>query len=445
MRLRQLGHLQSVVFLAPPEVHQSILDLTGTVPDATKPYDGIDSAGVIRWLIEQTCRYIEMYQPLYVSQGLNFCTRRQAARDRRQVISDPWERKMFLKVVEEPEQRTLEELYAPKAPFLDSHGLSSGPALQAYVTKLLEIRKAFSPTASANQASAHEEQERELAVEVEEERQVQRPAPAKAANHKLLEDVVSFVQKGSVVFGSTAYENAFNAVRKTTFAETLQREEPVISGKFLASADHLDTIKLSAKDNSQSLDRYQRPVNWVLWSMKSNTALVISPYEAEHLLEQVRASQHVHLLTYAAPVTRKMLHFDNLNFYSIPELPENWVAPPWLVRTLGLFAGRLYFKHEEYAQLCAWLRQPLPITNSKSIKVSDRNMENEDPSSPKTLAKVLAATTTIQPFSENPLPFVQGWLGIRRAGQDITQTLMGYVCRSRNLTGNHVFFAPVQE
>lgn len=229
------------------------------------------------------------------------------------------------------EQRTLEELYAPRASFLDLHGLSNGPTVQAYVTKLLEIRKAFSPTASINQASAHEEQERELAAEVEEERQVQRPAPAKAANHKLLGDVVSFVQKGSVVFGSTAYENAFNAVRKTTFAETLQPEESVISGKFLASADHLDTSKLSAKDNSQSLDHYQRPVNWVLWSMKSNTALVISPYEAEHLVEQVRASQHVHLLTYAAPVTRKMLHFDNLNFYSIPELPENWVAPSWLV------------------------------------------------------------------------------------------------------------------
>ena len=445
MRLRQLGHLQSVVFLAPPEVHQSIIDLTGKVPDASKVNDGIDSADVVHWLIEQACRYIETYQPLYVSQGLNFCRRRQAARDRRQVVTDEWERKLFLKVLEEPEQHTLEELYAPRGPSLDSHQLPTGTAVQAYVTKLVEMRQAFSGTVSANHASAHEEQERELAVEVEKERQVLRPAPAKAANHKLLEDVVTFVKSGSIVSGSHAYENAFGAVRKTTFAGTLHGEEPAVGGRFLASADHLDTIKLPTKGSGQSLDHYQRPVNWVLWSKKSNTAMVISPYEAEHLLEKVQASQYVHLLTYAAPVTRKMLHFDNLNFFTIPELSENWVAPSWLVRALGLFAGRLYFKHEEYPPLCTWLRQPLPSADRDNNKDSERNKENEYPTRKGMPKEVTVPATPIQPFSQNPLPFVQEWLGIRRGGQDITQTPMGYICRSRILTSDHIFFAPVQE
>ncbi len=352
---------------------------------------------------------------------------------------------MFLKVLEEPEQHTLEELYAPKGPSLDSYQLPTGTAVQAYVTKLVEMRQAFSGTVSANHASAHEEQERELAVEVEEERQVLRPAPAKAANHKLLEDVFTFVKTGSIVFGSHAYENAFNAVRKTTFAGTLHGEEPAVGGRFLASADHLDTIKLPTKGSSQSLDHYQRPVNWVLWSKKSNTALVISPYEAEHLLEKVQASQHVHLLTYAAPVTRKMLHFDSLNFHAVPELPEKWVAPSWLVRALGLFAGRLYFKHEEYASLCAWLRQPLPSADREKRKESERDKENAPPPREKMPEEISAATTTIQPFSKDPLPFLQEWLGIRRGGQDITQTPMGYICRSRILTDDHIFFAPVQE
>jgi hypothetical protein len=74
MRLRQLATTQEIVFFAPPEVHQSILDLRKKSSE-----DKIDSYDVVCWLLEQTCSGIEQLQPLYYSQGIDFCRRTQAA------------------------------------------------------------------------------------------------------------------------------------------------------------------------------------------------------------------------------------------------------------------------------------------------------------------------------------------------------------------------------
>lgn len=47
----------------------------------------------------------------------------------------------------------------------------------------------------------------------------------------------------------------------------------------------------------------------------------------------------VHLLVYAAPVTRKMQHFDLLDFYATPRFPEDWEQPSWLPFELGILGG----------------------------------------------------------------------------------------------------------
>ena len=59
MRLRQLGTTQSVVFFAPPEVHQSILDC-----QKKTNHDKIDSSDVVTWLLEQTCKYCLDFHPI---------------------------------------------------------------------------------------------------------------------------------------------------------------------------------------------------------------------------------------------------------------------------------------------------------------------------------------------------------------------------------------------
>lgn len=74
----------------------------------------------------------------------------------------------------------------------------------------------------------------------------------------------------------------------------------------------------------------QRSVNWVLWSMETETAMVIIPEEAELLIPYLRTAKtpRVHLLIYAAPVTKKMQHFSGLDFNATPSLPRGWRAPP---------------------------------------------------------------------------------------------------------------------
>lgn len=94
MRLRQLGTTQSVVWFAPPEVHQSILDVR-----QKKSGDSINSYDVVHWLLEQTCVQIEQLQPLYISQGNDFCRRAhvsQLSRTNNRSLGDPGDIITFL-------------------------------------------------------------------------------------------------------------------------------------------------------------------------------------------------------------------------------------------------------------------------------------------------------------------------------------------------------------
>src|SRR5438552_681114 len=109
MRLRQLATTQSVVFFAPPEVHQSIVD------QRNKRYkDPIDSYDVICWLLQQTCDGIEQLQPLYYSQGADFCRRTQAAVNNPDFLRDTDQRATYLSALRQLERNTLEELYEPR-------------------------------------------------------------------------------------------------------------------------------------------------------------------------------------------------------------------------------------------------------------------------------------------------------------------------------------------
>ncbi|KAL8820652.1 MAG: hypothetical protein Q9223_001174 [Gallowayella weberi] len=302
MRLRQLAISQSVIFFAPPEVHQSILntrrgDRTGH----------LDSHDVINWLLEQTCSNIKQLQPLEIS---------------------------------------LEELYAPDRKIKVSTIDSSGNAeIAEYVKRLNMIKKEIVDTGGTVQALAHQEveQEREVAIEV----------------------------------------------------ETSPRDE------------------------------YSRPVHWILWSTITSTALIISDHEANALIPLLRhtspAAAATHLLTYAAPITKPMVQtFDTLTIFSIPPLPRNWRAPAWLIRDLGIFAGRTYFDPDTQSSAVheALGLSPLagPSSSSRTADL-DRGMPfstNEDGAEDKA-------------FSPSPLRFLQEWLGVRRKGRDFEQSLMGEV------------------
>ena len=156
----------------------------------------------------------------------------------------------------------------------------------------------------------------------------------------------------------------------------------------------------------------QRPVEWILYNPSTSTALVLISEEAELVIPKLRAQKartKTHLLTYSAPITKKMLHFSALRYYALPQLPINHVLPHWLTIEIGIFAGRLYMEFEESAPLVNYIE--------KGIKGKQLNM---------------SATGTTS--------FLIEWLSLRRKGQDIMHTPVGYVCQGRALDSTHAFF-----
>lgn len=178
----------------------------------------------------------------------------------------------------------------------------------------------------------------------------------------------------------------------------------------------------------------QRAVNWVLWSSLYETAIVLILEEAEAviLLIHQQEAPATHLLTYSAPVTRKMLHFNNLNYYAMPSLPAGWKAPTWLKLELGIFAGRLYFEYEEYEHLRNYLglRETAAAVFTETVEETGTAAELDGADGGADKA-VIATIKQVASFTAKPLTFLQEWLAIRRKGQDFVHIPMGACAKGR--------------
>lgn len=97
-----------------------------------------------------------------------------------------------------------------------------------------------------------------------------------------------------------------------TDSSTLCKSEAIL----FATQDHLHAVDSCASND------YHRAVHWLIWHKQSpDILLIISHYEAEKLLPELAKSTGAHLLTYAAPAARCMVHFFDLEFFSYPLLP----------------------------------------------------------------------------------------------------------------------------
>jgi hypothetical protein len=243
MRLRQLGTSQAVTFFAPPEVHQSILDVR-----KKKHGDFIDSYDVICWLLEQTCEGIEQLQPLYFSQGVDFCTRTQASYDNKDFLDDAHQRENYLSALRKIERQTLEQLYAvttqPK-PAIASGKLS--PEIGAFMKELNTRRRGFQDTGNAVHGSALQEveQEREVSFEVEAVREAQKPVHYSPLSFDgLHKDIINFIKTGRLSAGSAGYEQAFVALRRTALGMKYGVIGEATGSKLFISVEFTKTIVL---------------------------------------------------------------------------------------------------------------------------------------------------------------------------------------------------------
>ncbi|KAI3549226.1 hypothetical protein CABS03_12069 [Colletotrichum abscissum] len=439
MRLRQLGTTQSVTFFAPPEVYQSIVDLHCKPHGAT-----VNSSDVIFWLLDNTCDGIEQLQPLYYSQGMDFCRRMQAAIDNPDFVKDKHQRENYLGTIKQDEQHSLQKLYEPKRKIKGTGEFQAGSdaKIRAFVKELNKRRKAFQDTGRAVHASALQEveQEREVAFEVETVRQVKKPYHYPAlAFPGLHPEVESFATTGRIPAGAHTFVPAIKSLSKTAIGKKFKVSDRPSRSNLYVTTEFERTVKLNFDLTS---DNFLRNVNWILWSRKTEVALIVIPEEAEILLSILKDPAFhcaTNLITYAAPVTRKMLHFSDLNFFSVPSLPLGWKAPDWLKIELGIYGGRLYFEWAEYDQLCEFLGidQSLPLLEYLDQEGSDSDSADTQSGEKH---KVYVSPNGL---TARPLSFVQEWLAARRRGQDFMSTPMGFIAQGKTLQEDHPFFRQV--
>ncbi|KAI1368230.1 hypothetical protein F5Y08DRAFT_347605 [Xylaria arbuscula] len=399
MRLRQLQTTQSLCFYGPPEVQSSIKDFCHL-----KNRDTIDSSHVVSWLLEQTCLCIEDLRGLYVSQGIDFCQRTDTIWRCKNFLNDESEREKLLRVLKQPERKTLKESYGP-VPRISTTSIGDKLAttqLNSFMDRLALTGKNLEGRIEAG-ALEEVEQEREVESQVEHIRQVEKRKIYDASKFPGVNpDIMSFAETGVLEKSKRkppGFQHAFSFVGKMAIGKRFSVHGT--SSRLFVSWEFANTVKLP--QHSKEADNFLRPVEWIVWSPETTTALIVIPEEAEWLLEYLRDKEtvsHVHVIAYSAPVTASMIQFNNLDFYTSPTLPTGHIIPMQIRIELGILAGRLYVKEDEWVAVAEYVRG----TSNDADKIAP-----------------------------DPASFLLEWLTIRRKTANIMHTHMGCICTGREM------------
>ncbi|EGN92655.1 hypothetical protein SERLA73DRAFT_65475 [Serpula lacrymans var. lacrymans S7.3] len=407
MRMRQLGNGHSVMFFAPLEVDRGIREAAmKTGKDPTNPLDVRD---ILRWVMLETSADVQHRVSQWAEQGLDHRIRAAAWSD---FISGKITAESLAASWLQRESWTLEEMY----------GLSSSLPHSAFEVSELRERCLQLGVMSLSQSRMDEEQEREVIHEVERERQVARPPKVQAAKHQVHKDVTRFITTGIIRTTSAAFKPAFTTLCRTT-AEFKQND--VWSPNLLATADFIKTVELQSKHKA---DDFLRPCNLIISSEQENSLvlIILSPFEVNNLLPQIRRSSKVRLHLYTPRVTKAMKASDNLTLYTVPPMLAPLHLPMPLKIQLNVLAGQLFLPDlETYTQLCRFL----------GIYTRDlgRNVEVQSDGfiKPKHRPK---ATRSLSPFTQSPLLSLKALIGLRRKGMGYLPTHLGKILQARLLT-----------
>ncbi|KAL8827109.1 MAG: hypothetical protein Q9170_007144 [Blastenia crenularia] len=398
MRLRQLGHGQSLMFVAPPEVHQEIAKNT--------PEMEPNGLHVIKWALEQSCMQIERNQPLWITQGLNYYRRREAMEQISNglltLTENPMTEAGALSIqdsgqqVVEHEAQSLRDLYAPEAMREEKElSLVSSSRLKSdsNIKEMVELWDKIDPQATRG-AQIFEEHEREVAQEVEQETQIERPPKATPEIRKLDPRIRAYICSAtSATF--VHFVPVSQAILQHSSSAGLLKARSKAWNHVRVSRDFAVIVK---RHKASPIDNFVRPVHWLLLSKEPQVqgVLLISQYEVNQLFNEIHnPSSSVALIRYEPRVTNTMLPIDKAIVHALPDARKAWeTLSPEIRQELHLFAGQLYFTtFQEYESL----HESLPTE--------------------------FAA----------PLNFIKEWMGIRRKGQNYLQTHIGQVVSGRLL------------
>ena len=393
MRLRKLAHGQSLVFFAPPEVHQHIIDITGWHAKKLTGYD------VVAWSLEQSCLSIERSQPLRVIQGIGHQRRQHMLKAFfdafprvNDLAKDVNRSKVFVKRFREKEEQTLEDLYGPTSVVRD---VFAGAPDSEIIRGLKEIWKSFDSKSLAI-ASMHEEHEREIAPEIEKEVAVQRPRKVIPLGPIVDPHLRTFILNGQPK-ETRNFARAFNSVLNRSSAKEM--DAGPVWAHIKVTRDYVNTIERAP---SGVYNDYFRPVNWVLTSKRTATPtffLLISQHEVNELLDDIRSlNSAVHLHQYEPRVNKSMRSIDGSATPMLASTRQWRNTNLDLRQELHLYAGQLYLNsYADYQVLFEMLNKPSYVAPEKLLS------------------------------------FIKAWLAIRRKGHNFLQSHMGQMVSGRLL------------
>jgi hypothetical protein len=404
------------MFFAPPDVHRTIQK----GKESSDPYK-VEVRDILRWAMLETCADIQHHVPHWAEQGVDHKGRKNAWLEFASSGNSSVERLKSSWL--QPEAQTLEKMYGLPLPAYRNSS-SSGSHHAAFDIPELRERCQMLGVNFITDVRMEEEQEREVDHEAEKERQIERPPKAEPATHAVHQDVRQFVQTGLISpLGSSQFLSVFSPLEKSFAAPPQHKWSP----NLLATKDFSITIR----NSYHSASDYLRPVNWIVSSCAQGRRLfvILSPYEVNELLPEIHQSREVHLHIYSPKVTQSMRSLDDLKFFCIPPLPSSWVLPRTPVSLqLNLWAGQLYLPdYQEYLQLCGFLG----IYTKEIRSVGDIPIQLDGFIRPEHREN---APRSGCPFTESPVPFLKGLIGLRRKGMGFMSTHMGKILYARPLT-----------
>ncbi len=415
--MRKLGSTHSVCFLVSTEVAGYITAAAGVVKHQ------MTSKHVLKWTIKETFDQLHTYTPLWAHQGCSFDDRNRA-----------WERykeestfaEEFIGILKEKESYSLEELYGVNERVATSNQ-------ESQLKTWIQGRCKEFGAGSTHDAKMREEQEREVSQEKEEQRQIERPPPAVPSRHTLHEDVRTLVSTGSIPSNVTGITSACECLSQTTLKSFVERLGTTAFRHILVTKDFARTIQRTIGDRSSTndLDDFLRPVQWVLSSRERPQLVLLSPFEANALVDQIRKSPFVTLHVYSPRTSRNMRSFEDLQSFMLPHRDPAPVIPPNIINELNLFAGQLYFAsrlaYEEACEMLALYLKDVPDNVNLPPGAIDATGFVRSPN-----ARAVLGIQRAQ-FDDNPVAFLRKLTELRRKGQGFLPTHLGQVLHAREV------------
>lgn len=414
MRMRQLGNGQSVIFFAPPEVDRAMRE--AAKPPVLSLSQQVRAVDILRWTMLGTCADIQHHVPHWAQQAVDHQIRSSAWQE---FCSSEYSEIGKLKSAWlQTEARTLEAMYGPSR--IVHH-------VTPEYTSEIQQRCRMLGVHSLSDVRMEEEQEREVDHEIERERQVQRPSKAEAATHILEGDVRQFVLTGDIPPESSSFIPISTSLAVSTGTKH-GANSLMWSPNLLATKDFSTTIWGSPNRTSD----YLRPTHWIISSAKRDSILLVimSPYEVNLLLPEIRKSKSVHLHMHAPRVTYAMKPFDDLKFFCIPSLRPFWVPLSTLLTLqIHLLSGQLYLSdYAMYRQLCEFLG----LYTADLSSVINFRVQHDGFIKPINRHRVSIMPKC--PFPVSPVSFLKELYAMRRKGLGYSSTHMGKILRGRLLT-----------